>query len=58
MSEYKAVGEKLKNGLSGDNLDNALDFIVHMTKIGMMVKNEYHPRQSGPDGQESFWARV
>jgi len=43
MSEIKTIEEKLKNSLSGDNLDNSLDFIAHMTKIGMTPKMEHHP---------------
>ena len=43
MSELKTIEEKLKNSLSGDNLENALDFMAHMTKIGMTPKMEHHP---------------
>ena len=43
MSELKTIEDKLKNSLSGDNLNNALDFIAHMTKIGMTLKIKGHP---------------
>ena len=46
MSEQSTIAqveEKLKNGLSGDALDNALDFVAHMIKIGMTIEMETHP---------------
>ena len=43
MSKLKTIEEKLENGLSGNALDNALNFVSHLTKLGMTADIEAHP---------------
>ena len=37
------VENEIKSILDGDNLKHALDFIAHMTEIGMTLEMDYHP---------------
>ena len=37
------VKNEIEKTLDGDNLKHALDFIAHMTDIGMTLEMDYHP---------------